>query len=400
MIPEIRKKYNAGFSQRNYESFLGELNRSDIYSLALPISETPLFLPDSLTGKLITASEDIISRIKSDEFKEYSVLAVPDEFLVPNEDEHSLFILLDFAVCRDENEFIPRLIEMQGFPSHFFFMSILEEKYRKYFPIPDHLTPYFSGLSRSSYRDLIRNILLDGSDPENTILLEVDPEKQKSRIEFGCTMESTGITPVNIRDVIKRKNKLYYRKEGEEIPVHKIYSRVIRDEVVRENVQFNFKFSDELDVKWIGHPNWFFRISKYSLPFLKSEFVPPAFFLDKTDIPDDLENYVLKPLFSYSGKGVVIDVTNEIIEKIENKSGYILQKRVEYAPLVDAPGGYLKAEIRMIYIWPFKNKEEEISRPLPVNNLVRFGRAKKMGVDFNRGQSWAGMTVAYHSGNF
>jgi hypothetical protein len=182
-------------------------------------------------------------------------------------------------------------------------MSLLEEKYRDYFPIPENLTTYFSGLNRSSYRDLMKNILLDGSDPENTILLEVEPEKQKSRAEFGCTLESTGITPVNLSSVIKRKNKLYYKKNRKEIPVHKIYNRVIQDEVVRKNVQFNFKFTDALDVKWIGHPNWFFKISKYS-PFL-SEFVPRHFLNNNFSIPDDLENCT-EASVSYSGQGVEI----------------------------------------------------------------------------------------------
>ncbi len=232
--------------------------------------------------------------------------------------------------------------------------------------------------------------------------MEVEPEKQKSRAEFGYTLEWARITPVNLSSVIKRKNKLYYKKEGKEIPVNKIYNRVIQDEVVRKNVQFNFKFTDELDVKWIGHPNWFFKISKYSLPFFKNEFVPPAFFLNENfKIPDDLENYVLKPLFSYSGQGVEINVSKEMIERIENKSDYILQKKVEYAPLVLTPDGFLKAEIRMIYIWPFKGtKGVEIYEPFLVNNLVRLGKGKMMGVDYNRNQTWAGMTTAYHSQTF
>ncbi|MGE5805582.1 MAG: hypothetical protein ACM34M_07300 [Ignavibacteria bacterium] len=402
MVPDLRKRYNAAFSRKNYEAFLNDLNKSKIFSLALPISETPLFLTDDLTEKLINASNKITAQMQTDEFKKYSEPAVPEMFFVPNEDEHPLFFLLDFAVCRNEKGFIPMLIEMQGFPSHFFFMSLLEEKYRDYFPVPENLTTYFSGLNRSSYRDLMKNILLDGSDPENTILLEVEPEKQKSRAEFGCTLESTGITPVNLSSIIKRKNKLYYKKNGKEIPVHKIYNRVIQDEVVRKNVQFDFKFTDELDVKWIGHPNWFFKISKYSLPFLKSEFVPPAFFLNNNfRIPDDLENYVLKPLFSYSGQGVEIDVSKEMIERIENKSDYILQKKIEYSPLVLTPDGFLKAEIRMIYVWPFKEKKRgEISQPILVNNLVRMGKGKMMGIDYNRNQTWAGMTTAYHALTF
>jgi hypothetical protein len=401
MVPVLRKKYNEEFTQRKYKDFLKDLNRSEIFSIGWPVAATPLFLSDDFTEKLINASNEIISQIKTEEFKKYSESAVPEKFLAPNEDDHPLFFLLDFAICRNENGFTPRLIELQGFPSHFFFMSLLEEKFKKYFPVPENFTAYFGGLDRETYREFIKKILLDGSDPENTILLEVEPEKQKSRAEFGYTLEWTGITPVNLSSVIKRKNKLYYKKEGREIPINKIYNRVIQDEVARKNVQFNFKFTDELDVKWIGHPNWFFRISKYSLPFLKSQLVPQAFFLkDQLSIPDDLQNYVLKPLFSYSGQGVEIDINNKMIERIEDKSNYILQKKIEYAPLVEAPGGFLKAEIRMIYVWPFNNKDGEIDRPILVINLVRMSRGKMMGTLFNRNQSWAGITTAYHSQNF
>jgi len=402
MIPELRKKYNAEFSYEKYENFLNDLNTSKMYPVALPISETPLFLSEDLIEKLKAASKEIISQLQTDEFKKYSESAVPQDFYVPNEDEHSLFLLLDFAVCRNERGLIPMLVELQGFPSHFFIMSFLEEKYRKHFSVPDSLTTYYSGLNKDSYIDFIKKILLNGSDPEEVILLEVQPEKQTSRIEFACTKDLTGIDHIDLSAVIKKKNKLYYKKNGREIEIKKIYSRVIQDEYVKKNIQFNFKFTDDLDVEWIGHPNWFYKISKHTLPFLKGNNVPPSVFLKNYDeIPDDLENYVLKSVFSYGGKDVEISVDKEMIEMNKDKSNYILQKKIEYAPLIETPHGYAKTEIRMMYIWPYERTEGfnvyGKNQPILVNNLVRMSKGKMMGVEFNRDQSWVGMTIALHN---
>jgi hypothetical protein len=401
MIPELRKKYNSGFSQLKYENFIRDLNTSTIYELALPIAETPVFLPDDLIEKLKNASVEIISQLRSDEFLKYSEAAIPEFCKAPNEDEHPLFILLDFAVCCGGNGYFPMLIELQGFPSHFYFMRLLEEKYREHFFIPENLTSYYSGFTGDSYGEFIRKILLNGHDPEEVILLEVRPEKQNSRIEFGCTKDFTGIEIADLSAVIKKGNKIFYKKNGKEIRVRRIYSRVIQDEVVRKNIQFNFSFRDELDVEWAGHPNWFFRISKHTLPFLKSQHVPGTFFLNELDdMPADPENYVLKPLFSYSGMGVEINLNRDLLDGIKNRENYILQKKIKYAAAVETPVGNAGVEIRMMFIWPFEGSEGfdilKKKDPVLVNNLARISRGNKMGVEFNRSSAWSGMTTAFH----
>lgn len=107
-------------------------------------------------------------------------------------------------------------------------------------------------------------------------------------------------------------------------------------------------------------------------------------------MPADLENYVLKPLFSFAGQGVVIDVTEADIANIKDPQNWILQKKVKYAEVIDTPDGKAKAEIRIFYFW--KNGE---SRPVATNNLARISKGKMIGVRYNKDKLWVGGTIAY-----
>ena len=198
-----------------------------------------------------------------------------------------------------------------------------------------------------------------------------------------------GIHTVCLTKVKRRGKQLFYIDNGKEIRIERIYNRVIFDELERKNVQSEFKFSDEVDVHWVGHPNWYFRISKHTLPFLKSKYVPDCYFVsDLKEYPSDLHNYVLKPLYSFAGLGVDINVTKEKLDSLNDKSQFLLQRKVHYADLIETPDGFCKAEVRMMIIW---DKE-----PVLVKNLVRLSKGAMMGVDFNKNKTWVGSTIAYH----
>ena len=176
------------------------------------------------------------------------------------------------------------------------------------------------------------------------------------------------------------------------VEILKIYNRVIFDELYqRTDLNMQFKFTDDLDVEWIGHPNWFYRISKYMMPFLKNKYVPETYFLHELrTLPSDLENYVLKPLFSFAGAGVIIDVTKEDIGKIEDKSNYILQKKVHYEPVLKSPNDPVKVEIRMLMMWP-----KDAQKAFVVTNLVRLSKGKMIGVKYNKDKDWVGGSVGF-----
>ncbi len=394
MIPELRDDFNARFDEQVYHEMIRDINNSYFHSLVFRVAETPLFLPDDFTQKLIDASRNMLQVIRQPDYKKKVKDAIPPQLVVANEDDHPTFLQIDFAICRDEHgEFIPQLIELQGFPSLYAFQHYLDGKLRQYFSLPENFTPFFSGLNRESYKKLLSNILLGNSAPENVVLLELEPEQQKTRIDFYLTEEYFGIPHVCVTDLFRRGDRLFYRRRGVDIPVERIYYRFIFDELIRKNVQFNFDITAKLDVTWVGHPNWFFKVSKYTLPLINSPYCPPCYYLkDLTEYPPDLENYVLKPLFSFAGQGVVIDVTRELLDRLPDRENYILQRKIVYTPFLKTPDEYATVEVRMMFIW-----DEE---PILVNNLVRISKGRMMGVDFNKDKTWVGSSLAYHSSGY
>ena len=395
MVTDIRQKYNQEFTEEKYQDFLDDVNTSFNYKVHFRVAESPVFFPKSFRETLQKAGDSIIKTLLRPDFKTLTRKAVPDELFVPNEDEHSLFLALDFAVCLDENgELNPQLIELQGFPSLFGFQDFVQAKYREHFPVPENYSAFFNGFDSPKYKERFKKLLLNGHPPENVILLEVEPFKQSTSIDFIVTESISGVSPVCITDVIREDRKLYYMRSGVKTEIKRIYNRVIFDEFSRRtDLKCQFNLTEDVDVEWAGHPNWFFRISKYVMPFLDSPYVPQSRFLsDVHEIPTDLENYVLKPLFSFSGTGVKFHVTRQDIDEIpaEERAGFMLQRKVKYEPVLQAPDGLVKVEVRLLYFWEPQNEKPEL-----VVNLSRLSRGEMIGVKFNRDKTWVGGNVCF-----
>ena len=389
MVPELRRAYNAAFTAEKYEELQRYMERKLGYPAGFRLCETPLFLTRELTEEVVRAGWEIANAVTDPAFLAGTDRAIPPGLSVPNEDEHTTFLQVDLAIARDEEgRLVPRLVELQGFPSLYSFQWLLEWAFRETFDIPDDLSPYFDGLDEKSYIDVLREVIVDGNDPETTVLLEIEPEKQKTRGDFTCTERLVGVPAVGLSEVIERNGRLFYERDGRELPIHRIYNRVIFDELKRKGLPDDL-FRRELDVTWVGHPNWYFKISKWSLPFLKSRYAPPAHFLsDLTELPEDTANYVLKPLYSFAGLGVEVGPTAERLRSIKDRENYILQRKVEYAPCIETPDIPAKAEIRMMFVWK--------DRLRLINNLVRMSKGAMMGVDFNKDKTWIGASLAYH----
>ena len=393
MIKSLREKYISEFTQSKYEDFVKDMNSEFDYKIDFRIAETPIFLPKHLMNEISNAAEEFTTALQSKEFKEFSKGGLPRQLEVPNEDEHTSLLAIDFAICKDENgNFIPQLIELQGFASLYCYQELLNIKMRTHFDIGDNLNTHFNGLNPNSYMKIVKDTIVGDSDPENVILLDIAPEKQKTYIDFLCTEKYISVKPLCITKVKREGKKLFYDNNGKKTPIEKIYNRVIYDELAkRSDIKYDFRFSEELDVKWVAHPNWFFKISKYSIPFFKNKYVPKTDFLsDVKEIPEDLENYVLKPLYSFAGAGVIFDLKKEDLVAIpeDKKKDYILQRKVNYEPSIVTPDIPAKAELRLLFVWNDK--------PQLIHNLVRLSKGKMMGVDFNKNQTWVGSSIAYH----
>lgn len=392
MISAYRDYFNRHFTKAKYTEFLLELEK-DYPPVSIRFAETPIFIPAEFKEKLITAGEEILKVIRQPDFKALTQQAIPEKWAVPNENDHPHFLAFDFGVCKDQQgNLVPKLIELQGFPSLFAFQAHLANTYKKVYELDEaaDLTPYFNGFDDQQYLELLRKVIVGNHEPEEVALMDIDAPNQKTAIDFFVTADYLGIPILSLTDIFKEGDQLFYKDAGKKIRLKRIYNRLIFDEVEDKMDLFKLSFDprEPLDVEWITHPNWFYRISKFTLPFLKSEFVPETHFLNQLEkIPADLENYVLKPLFSFAGMGVIIEVTLADIEAVNDPQNWILQRKVEYEPVVRAPDGLVKAEIRLLYIWP--DGEE----PQLCINLARLSRGKMIGVRYNSDFDWVGGTV-------
>ncbi|WP_020604632.1 hypothetical protein [Spirosoma spitsbergense] len=401
MIQSVRQRYNEIFSPELYRAFLDRIEADLPGQLDFRVAESPVFVPKVLTDKILQACDDIVDVITRDDFKALTEKAIPASQRVPHEGgngpgAHTQFLAIDFAVCKNPSsgELEPQLIELQGFPSLFGYQPYLANLFRTFYPIPDSLSHLFNATNNLEYLNKLKQMIVGECQPEEVILLEIYPEKQKTRIDFVLTEKATGVAAVCLTKIKKDGRALFYEKDGRQIRIKRIYNRLIFDDLKHfPDLKTDFQLTDDVDVEWVGHPNWFFRISKYTLPLLKSPFVPDSYYLsDLPEYPADLENYVLKPLFSFAGSGVKLNITPADLDVIpaDQRDGYLLQKKVVYEPVIQSPDGLVKCEIRMLFIWP---KDDE--KPTLLTNLGRLSRGEMIGVDFNKNKDWVGGTVCF-----
>lgn len=395
MIPSLRKQFNAKFTPEKYQQFLQRIDQTCGAHVEFRLSETPCFFPKSLLDRMAADGKELIRQlVENPEYRRRSEGSIPEEFRVPHETARPLFVQVDFGLARDANgELQPKLVELQAFPSLYAYQVAMAQSYIDVYGLTAFgpLNYFLGGLEELSYRELLRRAIIGDQDPENVILMEIDPHRQKTFPDFAMTGKMLGIRTVDITWLRKDGRHLYYEYDGRRVPVRRIYNRAIVDELQRKRVKLAFDWRDDLDVEWAGHPNWYFRISKFSIPYLKHESVPKTWFLDKLDrIPEDLQNFALKPLYSFAGLGVVIAPKKEDIAAIpaDKRGDYILQERVHFEPVIETPFGLTKAEVRVMYIW--------LDELQAVLTIIRMGRGLMMGVDHNRNMEWVGASAAFY----
>ncbi len=397
MVPALRKAFNEAFTRQRYDNFLADLNSRHPGAIDFRLAETPIFIPGDFSEMLTrnACAPSVDDLILDPRFKDWTDRSIPAGDRVPNENDHPHFLVFDFGICEDGNGgFKPQLIEMQGFPSLFGFQVYYPETLRRHFSIPAHYSQFLSGFDQDSYLALLREVIVGDCLPEEVILLEIKPHEQKTRIDFYCTQDYLGIQPVCLTELIPEGRRLFYINTltRRKTPVRRIYNRVIFDELhsAAATLGPHVDIREDWEVEWISHPNWFYRVSKFALPFIRHPYSPPAFFLaELKQPPADLENYVLKPLFSFAGRGVVIDPQLSDLD-VKDPENWILQRKVKYADLIPTPDIPAKAEVRMMYLW-----KDGASRPSLAINLTRLSKGKMIGVNFNKDKEWVGGSVGF-----
>ncbi len=393
MIAKLREQYNQKFTEEKYAEFLKDLDSKHPGDLVFRVAETPIFVPKDFTKKILDACENIVDFITDPGFKKLTDRAIPQGENVPNENEHTHFIAFDFGICENtDGSLEPQLIEMQGFPSLFAYQAYYPQVVKKHFEIPKNFDHYLNGYNDDTYVQFLKEIIIGNHDVENVVLLEIKPHEQKTRIDFYCTSDYLDIPIVCLTEIEQEENKIFYRKDGRKIEIKRIYNRIIFDELSQTNLGAGVvDITQPLDVEWVPHPNWFYRISKFTLPFINHPYVPETFFLNEVkQLPGDLQNFVLKPLFSFAGQGVIIDVTKDDIDAVRDPQNWILQRKVKYADVIKTPNVPAKAEIRIFYFW-----KDGMERPVAVTNLARLSKGKMIGVRYNMDKDWVGGSVCY-----
>lgn len=395
MIAALREDYNRRWTPGKYQNFLHGIDEAIGRHVEFRHSETPCFFPRELLQEMSRAGRELVWQLLHNPlYRRASDAEIPEQYRVPQEAEKPLFIQADFGIVREQGRYAPKLVEIQGFPSLYAYQTEMARQYMRAFDLDPNLRHLLSDLDLGSYHQLLGKAILNGHDPENVILLEVDPEQQKTVCDFICTERIYGVRAVSITSLRKEGNKLFYERDGVWTPVERIYNRAIFDEIERKKIEVPFRWNEDLQVEWAGHPNWFFRLSKFSIPWFKHPSVPKSAFLHEvTELPAAPEDLVLKPLYSFAGLGVIVGPTEEQLEAVpmRERRNYILQERVRFEPVIQTPHGPTMAEVRIMYIWL-----PEMELPMAANLIVRMGRGKQMGVDHNKNLEWVGASAGFY----
>ncbi len=399
MLGPYRDDFNTRFRPAMYDRLLADLEQQTGESVQFRVCETPCFFPRSLLDTMADAGREMtLSLTGNIAYMAASNISIPERFRVPGESAHPNFMTVDFGFVREQDGSLGfRLVELQAFPSLYGYQDLLSSQYVETYGLGEELRWHLGGHDRESYWKMLRQVIVGDHDPANVVLLEATPETQKTRADFRVYEQRLGIATVDIAKVRREGAKLHYAAGGRSIPIHRIYNRAIVDELEREGIRPGFDHRDELDVEWAGHPNWYFRGSKFSLPYLTHPSVPRAVFLDqwmapggRDRLPLDRSDMLLKPLYSFAGKGIQFAPTDDDLLAIpeEQRHLYLIQERMRFEPLIRTPHGMTQAEVRVMYLWPDGGELE------PVISLVRLGRGLMMGVDHNRGKEWVGGSAA------
>ncbi len=400
MHREFRAAYNAAYTEALWRRQTVELERRAGAPAGFRLAETPVFLTEDLATQLVEVAEAIVAEVSAPALRSKMTEAIPPKWNAPGMAELPEMAQVDLAVVEGpEGRLVPRLIELQGFPSLSAFEVLQADVWNECLQgipglPPGTWSPYFSGLSRESYLDLFRRTIVADEDPENVVLLDLHPTEQKTGVDFAATERLLGVEAVDPRNLVKEGRRLFRDAGGRRIPVKRIYNRLVFDELIRTAAVLPFDYREDLDVAWVPHPNWYWTWSKHSLPLLTHPAVPKATYLsDLGEVPADLtSHYVLKPLFSFAGGGVNVEPRPADLARIpmDQRDAWCLQERITYAPCLAAgDGGGVKVEIRMMFYRPAGT-----GRLVLGLNLCRLSRGKMLGVDFNKDFTWVGSSVA------
>ncbi|MCX8051648.1 MAG: hypothetical protein N3B17_07150 [Chlorobi bacterium] len=384
--------YRSHYTDERYHRLRQLLEQRLGTRIEFRIMEAPVFLSDELRRSIADAAIALVEQCTEKSYLSHAIeRAIPPRYRMPDIPPHPTCAVVDFAISQADGELVPRLIELQGFPSLFAYQLFLTDAYHDAYELREEFSPFFDpSLDRNEYRRILERWLIGNHHPDNTALVDYKPLEQKTYPDFAATELLTCMAPTDIGGIVERDGYLFHERGGALQPLRRIYMRAITDELEERGVEVPFSWNDPPHVEWVVHPNWYFLMSKYSLPYLHHPTVPRALFCDTIErLPTDVR-YVLKPLFAFAGKGVNVEPTDDDLRALspDERRNWLAMEKVEYAPALPTPEGANYVEVRCMVIW------EEGSRPRPAMSLVRTGRSKLMGSRYLT-LPWTGASICF-----
>ena len=219
MISHLRKEFNRRFQVADYESLVTRLQTRLGCEVGFRIAETPAFIPNDLMSEMCSIGAELTySLIGNQDYMKASSEAIPLAYRFRGCGPHPHFMTADFGLVRDEaGKLSPRIVELQAFPSVFGYQTVLCDEYRDVYHLDSSLDFLLGGHSEESFWRLMGQVILNGHDPENVVLTEVDPWHQKTLADFLVTADRLKIQIVDIAQLILLGNKIQLHWEKKEM---------------------------------------------------------------------------------------------------------------------------------------------------------------------------------------
>jgi len=310
----------------DFKSLFPELSGFTLFKATS--SEVFLF-PKELKSELIEAATGITNQLFSSR-----VLTLAESNITDNSNildfrsyknlPEPYFMTIDLAYAPGGGTNF-KLIEAQAF------LSISHMFFEHYSKLLDLNRDVF--LNFEAYQHFLRKI-----QNNHSILLEDCPWEQKTAIDFHLLQKQASIEVLNFRGILGShalKEKL-------------IYNRLIfADLTAQEFANAKISLSGLPNARWLHHPDWYYFVSKSSLPYITSPWAAQSFLV--ADKPLNFEPksnaWVLKPLFDYGCSGVNLNPSRTDIENVDAPKEWLLQQKIELKHL---PGTELFGEIRVV----------------------------------------------------
>ena len=265
MIEALRQRFNGGFSQDAFLRVVRAVEDEVGGPIPFRLAESPIFLPGALVDEMRLATEAILAEIFAHpEYADRVRRHVPPQAFLPTRSDHPPFVQCDFALAEgDCGRVVPRLIEIQGFPSLYAFQHALCRAYQQAFALTSEVSFLGRGIDEGGFLALFRQAVLGGHDPETVALVDVHPWEQGTWPDFRLTQKLLpGLAVVDATEVLRRGDGLFYRERGREVKIARIFNRLVWEDVRRVESEMAFRLGEPLDVEWAGEPGWFFQLSK------------------------------------------------------------------------------------------------------------------------------------------